>query len=61
MRFQRTIHHNRVQKNTPNFKVEVKSVLPGFCASVLHIGSAHFKGRPTDLNIVEIPHFPDFF
>ncbi len=35
------------------FKVEVKSVLP--------IGSAHNKGGPSDLNIVEIPHFSDFF
>ena len=35
------------------FKVEVKSVL--------RIGSAHNKGGPSDLNIVEIPHFSDFF
>ena len=27
--------------------------------SVLHIGSAHNKGRPSDLNIVEIPHFSE--
>ncbi len=36
-----------------NIKVEVKSVL--------RIGSAHNKGGPSDLNIVEIPHFSDFF
>ncbi len=35
------------------FKVEVKSVL--------RIGSAHNKGGPSDLNIVEIPHFSEFF
>ncbi len=36
-----------------NIKVEVKYVL--------RIGSADNKGRPSDLNIVEIPHFSDCF
>ena len=35
------------------FKVDVKSVL--------RIGSAHNKRGPSDLKIVEIPHFSDFF
>ena len=34
-------------------KVEVKSVL--------RIGSAHNKGRPSDLNTVEILHFSSLF
>ena len=42
-----------VLKVIANIKVDVKSVL---C-----IGSAHNKRRPSDLKIVEIPHFLDFF
>ena len=36
-----------------SLEVEVKSVL--------RIGSANNKGRPSALNIVEISHFSDFF
>ena len=44
-----------------NIKVEVKSVLRSDCESVLLITKSHKKGRPSDLNIVEIPHFSDIF
>ncbi len=36
-------------------------IIKGEVKSVLCIGSAHNKRGPSDLKIVEIPHFPDFF
>ncbi len=39
-----------------NIKVEVKSVL-----RICSAHKSHKKGRPSDLYIVEIPHFSDIF
>ena len=39
----------------------MKNILKWKSKSILCISSAHNKERPSDVNRVEIPHFPDFF
>ena len=38
-----------------------KETFKGEVKSVLRIGSAHNKRGPSDLKIIEIPHFSEFF